>query len=94
MASLHAAKGADPFQDPDFQADRGQNPLDDRAVLRREPPCREEAPAGEGEHDPREQGEGQEELVTQAERWHGAKFSGTGPRKRGARNLPMRNVEK
>ena len=57
---LHATKRGNPVQNADLQADRGQDALDDRAVLRREPPRRQEAPAGEGQHHPGEQGKGEE----------------------------------
>ncbi len=88
MPGFHATEGCDPFEDVDLEADRGQDPLDDAAVLGREAPRGQEAPAGERQHDPREQGEGQEELMAQAEGWHRAVSSGERSYKPSARDTP------
>jgi hypothetical protein len=49
-----------PSRTPISRRTAGKTRLDDRAVLRREPPRRQEAPAGEGQHHPGEQGKGEE----------------------------------
>src|SRR5262249_15069484 len=54
----------------DLETNGRQRELDDRAVLGRQSLRRDEAPSREGQYHPDEQGEGQEELVAQAQRWH------------------------
>ena len=71
VARLQAPKRGDAFEEADLETNRGQRALDDRAVLCRQLPRREETPPCEGQHHPREQGEGEEQLVAQPECRHG-----------------------
>ena len=71
VTGVQAPEGGHSFEDRDLQAHGGQRPVDDGAVLGREPPRGEKAPPGKRQHHPDHEGGGQEQLVAQAERGHG-----------------------